>query len=144
MKKNIINEIYRMIKADPKLKRKVKIFAIVGIVCFMIVGTLTIWAGISAFNYIASNASNAVHSPVAQNNIEGIKTELKKMPTLQPLSCWGKAQSLMAVEPWLARPAMENLNNLKLACLKNKPIVCEGVKCTNQNVINQNVEGRTI
>lgn len=144
MKQQIFIEIIRKIKAKPHLMRKVKIFAVVGLVGFLVTGALTIWAGITAFNYVATKATAAVQSPVAQTNIESIKTELKTLPKFQALSCWGKAQSLMAVEPWLARPALDNLINLKVACLEDKPALCEGHECTQMKKLMHTAEGKTI
>ncbi len=144
MKQALFIEIIRKLKAKPHLMRKIKIFAAVGLVGFLITGALAIWAGITAFNYVATKATAAVQSPVAQTNIESLKTELKSLPKLQALSCWGKAQSLMAVEPWLARPAMDNLINLKVACLEDKSAVCEGHECTQMKNLSHTAEGKTI
>lgn len=36
----------------------------------------------------------------------------------------------MAVEPWLARPALDNLKNLTVACFEQRSTVCEGRECT--------------
>ncbi|MES2769890.1 MAG: hypothetical protein V4596_12155 [Bdellovibrionota bacterium] len=125
MKKIIFLEILNELKAKPHLMKKVKIFAVVGFVGLLITGALTIWAGLTVMNYVAIQATNAVQSPVAQMNIESLKSEVEKLPKLQALSCWNKAQSLIAVQPWLERPALENLANLKSACLEDK-ITSEG------------------
>ncbi len=144
MKQEIVFEYLKKLKEKPNLMRKIKIFAVVGIVGFLITGALTIWAGMEAFNYVASKTNEVVQSTVALNHVENLKTELKALPKLQPLNCWGKVQSLMAVQPWLERPAIDNLVNLKLACLDDKSTVCEGDECTNMKNLINTAEGRTI
>ncbi len=129
MKKLILLEILRKLKAKPHLMRKVKIFAAIGIVGFLVTSGLVIWAGVSAFSYVATKANEVIQSPQTSAQVENLRTEVKEFSGLKALSCWGKAQSLIAVEPWLARPALENLSNLKVACLEVKP-VCEGHQCS--------------
>jgi hypothetical protein len=90
---------------DPKIIKKIKIFAIVGVVCILILGSLVIWTGVTVIKHVASS------SPIGQ-----LKTELNELPNLNALSCWDQAQGLISVRPWLERPALENLNTLKLAC----------------------------
>jgi hypothetical protein len=143
MKQDVIIEIIRKIKAKPDLKRKVMIFLAAGAVGLLITGALVIWAGVSAFNFVASNATKVIHSPEARAQVENLKQEAKGIPKLQPLSCWLKAQSLLAVEPWLARPALDNLITLKVACLESIPAACEGGECK-QNENSTNTEGETI
>lgn len=144
MNQDIIYEVVRKLKAKPGLMRKVKIFAAVGAVGLLVTGALTIWAGVSAFNYVASKTNEVIHSPTAQAQVENLKLEAKGLPKFQPLNCWGKAQSLMAVEPWLARPALDNLKNLKVACLEAAQPVCEGHECTQMKKLTTTAEGRKI
>ncbi len=144
MKQDIIYEALRKLKAKPGLMRKVKIFAAVGVVGFLITGALVIWAGVSAFSYVVSKTTEVIHSPAALAQVENLKLEAKGFPKFQILSCWGKAQSLIAVEPWLARPALDNLMNLKLACLETAPPVCEGPECTQIKKLINTAEGETI
>lgn len=123
MKQILFFEILNKLKDKPKLMRKIKIFAAVGIVGFLITGTLIIWAGVSAMNYVASSADQFIQAPFAQSQVENIKTELKDLPQLQAMNCWNKAQSLLAVQPWLERTTIDNLTNLKAACFEAKPNV---------------------
>lgn len=44
MKKLILFELLRKFKTQPKLMRKVKIFALVGVAGFLLVSTLAVWA----------------------------------------------------------------------------------------------------
>ncbi len=144
MKRIVFFEILQTLKTEPKLMRKVKIFAVVGIVGFLITVALMIWAGVSAFNYVASSASQVIQSPTALGHVENLKTELKSLPKLQAINCWGKAQSLIAVQPWLERPALDNLVNLKVACFEQKPSVCQGAECEKMKELINTVEGSFI
>jgi hypothetical protein len=131
MKQSDFLEILVKLKSKPGLMRKVKIFAAVGIVGLLATGALVIWAGVSAINYVASSAHQAVESPVTQGHVENLKTEINGLPKFQAISCWSKAQTLLAVHPWLERPALDNLANLKVACFEHMPIPCEGAQCAN-------------
>lgn len=144
MKQIIFYELIKKLKHRPQLMRKLKIFAVVGIAGFLIAGGLVIWAGASAVGYVASKANQAVHSPTTQQHLESLKVEIQSLPKFQALSCWGKAQSLIAVEPWLARPALDNLKNLKVACLEDRPTVCEDHECTQMKKLMHTAEGTTI
>lgn len=128
MKQIIFLEMLRKLKSNPGLMRKVKIFAIVGAIGFVVIATLVVWAGISAFNYVAGKTNEVIQSPYAASQVENLKTEVYGLSNLQPLPCWDKAQTLIAVEPWLARPAMDNIKSLQVACFKAAP-VCEGDEC---------------
>ncbi len=129
MKHTRLTEIFETLKTNPKILRKIKIFALVGIVGFLITGALMVWAGLSAINYVASSAIQAVQSPIAQSHVENLKTEIKSLPKLQAINCWGKAQTLLNIQPWLERPVRENLANLKVACFEQKPNICQGAQC---------------
>ena len=133
MKYTVILEVLNKLKEKPELMRKIKIFALVGLVGVLIVGALAIWVGISTINYVASTANQMIQSPVAQSHVETLKTELKDLPEIQAFNCWGKAQSLLAIQPWLERPVFENLENLKVACLDLK-----------SKDINSTIEGSTL
>ncbi len=144
MKKIIFYELMRNLKHKPHLQRKLKIFVAIGIVGFLITGGIVIWAGISAMGYVAAKATQVVQSPSAQQHLESLKTEVQALPKIQTLNCWDKAQSLMAVEPWLARPALDNLNDLRVACLEQRPAVCEGHECTQMKKQMHTAEGTMI
>lgn len=101
---------------NPRLMKKIKIFAAVGVVGFIVVGALVVIAGIAAFNYLADQTQITLQNPENSERIEKLKLEVSGLSNLQPTSCWDKVESLMAVEPWLAKPAIENLNTLKVAC----------------------------
>lgn len=85
-----------------------------------------------------------IQSPVAQGQIENIKEELKGVTTLQALNCWNKAQSLLGVQPWLERPALENFASLKVACFASQPSLCESQDCNQIKKLINTVEGSII
>jgi hypothetical protein len=143
MKHSILFEIINKLKSKPALMRKVKIFAVVGLFGFMFVGGMTIWAGISAYKYVVASVNQGLTSPTVQSQVQNMKTELKQIQ-FQPLSCWNKAQSLLAVQPWLERPALDNFHNLKLACLDSHSAICEGYECHQMKKIINTAQGETI
>jgi hypothetical protein len=129
MKKIILIEIYKRLKANPRLLQKAKTFAALGILAFLLLSGLLIWAGVSTVSYMASSAKDFVQSPETQAQAENIRTELKTLPKLQTVSCMAKAKSLFAVQPWLERPTVDNLLNLKVACFEQTPKICHGAEC---------------
>jgi hypothetical protein len=129
MKQQLLIQFLRKLKTNPGLRRKVKIFAIVGLAGFIMTGILAAWVAVSAFNYVSSTTIGAIQSEAAQNHVDNIKAEFKGLSALQVATCWAQAQSLMAVQPWLERSMSENLARLKVACLENKPKECIDAKC---------------
>lgn len=130
MKRDLALELIRKIKSKPNLRRKLKIFIIASVVILFTTGALVIWAGISAAKFVATQTSGLISSPQTKEQIENLKTEIKTLPKIKVLTCWDKVQSLMAVEPWIARPAIDNLTDLKLACLEPSTAICNGADCT--------------
>ncbi len=120
MKKEIFFKLIKKMRERPDLKRKLKIFILIGITGIFLMVSLAIWAGISAFNFFAVKADQALSSTVTQGHIQNIKTEVQKVPQFQALNCWVKAESLFAVHPWLVRPAIENMISLKEACFQQQ------------------------
>jgi len=124
--------------------KKLKIFAAVGVFLFVLTGGLTIWLGFKALNFIGTKTSEAFQSPATLSQVENLKTELNTLPKLQALSCWNKTQSLFGIQPWLERPVMDNLAQLKTACLETRKTPCEGVDCINSNNLLDKTEGEFI
>lgn len=143
MNKFELFEILRKLRTKPSLMKKLKIFAVVGVFGFLVTGALAVWAGLSALSYIANKTTAVIQSPQTATHIESLKTEVKGL-RLQPLNCWGHAQTLMAVEPWLSRPALDNLKNLKVACIENTPEFCTGDECSQIKQLVNSAEGRII
>lgn len=135
MKQLFLLEILQKLRAQPELMRKFKALAVVAFLGFIFICGLTVWGGITAFSYVATNANEAIHSPSVQANLADLKTELKSLPKFQAWNCWEKAQSLIAVQPWLERPAAGNLVSLKVACFEDKNVACKGPAC---------IEGRAL
>lgn len=129
MKKNILFEILRSLKLKPALMKKVKIFAALGLFGFIVVSVLTIWAGVSALKYVITSTNQAISSPAAQAHLQNAKAELRQVQ-FQSSICWNETQSLIAVEPWIARPIIDNLKKLKVACLDSSEKICDGYECS--------------
>jgi hypothetical protein len=103
-----------------KLRRKVKIFVMVGVAGLFVATGLLVWAGISAFNYVASSTQKVMQSPAAEVYAQNLKSEIKELPKFKALSCWFAVENLLGFEPWLARPAQQNFSNLRSACFQPK------------------------
>lgn len=101
--------------------KKLKALAIIGLVVVSIGGALIIWAGVVTFNFVAGKTNEILQSPTTQQAVDGLATELKALPHIQPMDCWAKTQSLFVLQPWLERPTIENLKELKAACFKEPP-----------------------
>jgi hypothetical protein len=122
---NLLEEL-RYIKTNYKLNRKLKIFLGAGLVGILMVGTLAIWAGLATIKSVANIGTNPVvqekikswNNTNAQEKIASLETGVKNLPVLTKVDCWDTAQSIMTLEVWITKPFIENLNNLKLACLK--------------------------
>jgi hypothetical protein len=144
MKRTILEKPLRTFKNKPEFLRKLKGIVALGLVTFFLLGGLLIWAGISAVDYVATKANHLVMSQTTQQQIENLKLEVKSITKLQALSCWGKAQSLLAVEPWVTYSISENFKNLKVACLEEKPATCNGPECSQMKKIINTAEGSLI
>ena len=121
---NFLEEL-KYLKTNYKLNRKLKIFLGAGLAGILMVGALVVWAGVATFKSVASIGTNPVvqekikswNDTNVQEKIVGLETGVKNLPALAKVGCWTTAQSLMKVELWIAKPFVENLNSLKLACL---------------------------
>jgi hypothetical protein len=144
MKQEIIFEILNKLKAKPNLLRKLKIFATVGVIGVVVMGGLIVWAGIAAINTVASSANQVIQSTVVQGHVDTLKAELNVLPKVHAINCWDKAQSLLAITPWLERPALDNLASLKAVCLDHKANSCQGPDCEHLKELIKTVEGSFI
>lgn len=120
MKKVIFYEILNALKQNPRLARKLKVFAAAGMLIVLTTGGLAIWAGISAFKYISSTVDQTYNAPTVQRSIESLSLQARSFPKVHTTNCWGKVQSLLSTEPWLVKPAMENLKSLRDTCFEEK------------------------
>ena len=119
MKKEIVYKILKTIESDKGLKRKLKKFAVVSIIGFLIISAITVWIGFEAVNYVATKTKEAGKAPLVQSYVQSINSDLKSISKNQVISCWGKAQGLISVQVWIERSAIENFMDLKVACLDN-------------------------
>ncbi len=136
MREEVFYEIIRKLKTRPDLRRKLKIFLVIGFIGVCFAGTMVVWAGVSAFRYLTSISAEIVKSPTAVAELENLGNKVERLPHLQPLSCWGKAESLIAVEPWLTATVVENLRGLTVACFGNLPAKCSGSVCKDREASN--------
>jgi hypothetical protein len=116
VKNLILFEILRKLDGDYKLKRKLKIFLGLGLACILLFGCLIIWAGITTVRKAADFGTR----PEVQEQVRNLKTEVTKLPAMAKVGCWQKVQDLMSVQIWLQKPAVENINSLREACLEKK------------------------
>ncbi|MBL7671434.1 MAG: hypothetical protein JNM39_13195 [Bdellovibrionaceae bacterium] len=129
MKSQIVFEILQRLKAQPSFMRRVWIFAIVGGLGLLASGAILLWVGVSAITYVASSASHVIQASANQGLIKNLENGFGGLPKLNAMNCWGKTQSLLAVQPWLEGSALDNLAKLKVACLEEKPTVCQDEEC---------------
>jgi len=121
---NFLEEL-RYLKTNYKSNRKLKIFLGASLAGILMVGALVVWAGIATFKSVVSiGAKPVVQEKIKSWNdtnvpdkIASLESGVKNLPALTKVGCWTTAQSLMKVEVWVAKPFVENLNSLKLACL---------------------------
>ena len=125
MKNMIPPELLAQLRLTPHLKKKLKVFAIVGAIGFAITSALVVWAGVS----LVRLASHQIQAVDVYKHVESLEAKVTSLPTLAAVSCWDKAQSLLTLEPWLTRHITDNFRNLKAACLEAKPPICEGAAC---------------
>lgn len=145
MKKILLQKLKHNLRTQPHLMRKLKIIAAVAVVGFFLIGGLTIWAGISAFNYVASTlAQQTTEVPRTQSLVQEIEKEVVALPTLRLESCWKQTLNLLSVQVWLEKPMQENFNHLKVACLEKKPEACEGADCPKPQNTEPGAEGTWI
>lgn len=125
MKKLLFLEIMGKMLKNPKSK----IFLLIGIIGIIITGAFVIWLGTSAIKYVASSADQIITFPVTQVHVEHFKSELQKLPEFNALSCWEYSQKLLTIHAWLVNPFMDNLINLKFACLGKPTQFCQEKNC---------------
>lgn len=107
MKNIIFYEIIKNLQRNPHLMRKLKVAAIIGFAGILITGGLLIWIGLSTVDYLTSKTKQVIVSTTKESS---------PLTKISIESCWGKARSLIAIEPWLIKPPLDNFKELKLAC----------------------------
>ena len=130
MKKYFLYELMKMLKQKPETMKKLKILIVVGLASVVIIGGLLVWGTVTAVNYVATQAEQTLSTQTAQEQITKLKSTAESLPTLNTLSCWQKAESLMNLQPWLANTVVNNLLQLKSACFGEISQNCEETTCT--------------
>lgn len=125
MKSLILLEIANRLKNSSKLRKKLKIFIVVGALGLVLIGTLVVWAGFAGLRYV----SKLANEPTVATQVGDLQTEIQKLPALLNAGCWSTAQSLINVAPWLERPIADNFTSLKVACLDRPEPSCKGADC---------------
>lgn len=125
MKEQFLREIIYQIKSRPSLKKKIKIFLIVGLAGFVLTTGLLVWGAFSFLGYMGSQ----IQTSHLNGQVQEIQTNLKQLPTVNAIGCWARAQSLMNYETWFLRPIEDNFKALKQSCLNINPQPCQGSDC---------------
>ncbi len=113
MKYLILQEMLKKLTTDRRFKRTFKIFLAASLVGCIMIGALVIWGGIAIFKGVSSIGT----SPVVQEKILNLETEIQNAPALAKVGCWETVKKYINVESWLEKPVVENYSNIKTACL---------------------------
>jgi len=113
MKRLISHELFKKLETNHRLKQKLKIFLGAGLAGCLLTGALVVWGGIAVFKGVASIGT----SPMVQEKILNLETEIQNAPALVKVGCWGTVKSFMNVASWLEKPIAENYNTIQSACL---------------------------
>jgi len=120
MKSQLILQILKQIKQNPKLKKKIIIFSSVAVLVIVLLGGVTLWVSIQAVSFLASQTHSAMSKMEAnQSHLDSLQDQLPGgVAQFHGLSCLNQVQTLMAVEPWLSKPLASTLQDLKSACFQ--------------------------
>jgi hypothetical protein len=104
-------------KSNPKFMKRFVLWGSVALGTLVVLAALAIWGAVSLFGYAASTASKVASSPTAQSYANTLKVDLQDLPKINALPCYETAQYLLTLGPWLEKPMLANLGQLKDACL---------------------------
>lgn len=110
MKKMMLLEMINRMKRHSDFQKKLKYFLIFGIGGFLIFGGIAIYLSFSAINYVAGLGQNFNFNEATKN-----------IPIISNVACLENAKSLMNIQVWIEKPAMDNILKLKQVCLQEKP-----------------------
>lgn len=128
MKLERILRYLQRVNLEPRFRRRLLGVLALGIFgIFLTVGLVT-WGAIAAYQRI----SNISVTPIAQKQLEGLRGEVAKLPTLNAHNCFESLQTLVDLRPWIANPVFQNLQTLKTACFETKASDCKGLECTTE------------
>lgn len=139
MKTDVFFKMLKKLTRESIPIKKLRVFVAVGIIGLFITGGLATWASFAALNYLTTKADQA-----SQDSFQNLRAELQVLSKINTLNCWNKAQSLLAVQPWIERSTIDNLIGLKVACLEHRPSSCDGVNCQQMKDLTNTAEGGII
>lgn len=120
MKRLFILAILNWSQLNSQMRKRLKIFAAIGLFGFAFFSVIFVWAGFSVVRY-AFDKVNQVHSVSSlEKKFDDLKREFSLLQVQTP-ECQLRLQSLLSVASWLQTPIAENLKNLKTACVESKP-----------------------
>lgn len=137
MKIEKLFEVLKHLDTNKALKKKLKIFVVVGMFGSILVGGLAIWLGYKAFNFVATKTNDIAPTSIVKVSSDNLNSELTRLSKLQTVSCWEKVQSLIAVGIWLDRSALDNLIDLKEACWDKNLTAAHKVDVLEKKIINK-------
>lgn len=104
-------------KSNPNFMKKVILWGSLALGGLFVLLAVAIWGAVSLFSAATSTASKMAASPAAQSYADSLKSDLQDLPRIKALPCFDTAQNLLALGPWLERPVLDNMVQLKDACL---------------------------
>lgn len=128
MKKIIFFRLIKNLNSQPKLLKKLKVFIVLGLITFTLLGGLAIWASVSALQYLTTKSNEIDITNFSRQQIASIKSEMAEI-NFQPLRCWSQTQSLLAIEPWLKNTLEVNFQSMKSACFEKSATSCIQQDC---------------
>ena len=126
-------EIRKKLREHPEIVRKLKIFSIVGIMGFLMIGGMVVLAGVWVVNSVTLYTSRDIHPPIVRERLDNLNAEMREFVDVRALKCLDKAWSLVGISPWLEEAAVNNLIALKSVCLKEQKPVCKDQNCNSIN-----------
>lgn len=112
MKHYLLMEFLKTLQRRPDLKKKLKVFAIVGVIGFFLLGAVTLYVGWVGVKYVAQVATQV--QPLEQ--MGNLQSEVEKLPGVEIAGCWGAAQEVLSLESLLNRSLAEKFQTLKTGC----------------------------
>ena len=116
---------------EPSFRKRLRVFIMVGIFVIFFVGALGIWGAVKVYQSVATFSAN----PEVKNQLNDLKVDISKLPTVKGLSCFDKVQTLINPRPWIENPIMHNLVDLKNSCFEQKINNCAGPECAKKEAI---------
>lgn len=125
MKKFLVYSLLNGLRSSSTIRRKFKLFLILGLSGLLIMGTIAIWTAFAGVRYLANQFDQTgIPSPstIVSHKAEAVQNFAFK-------SCWEKMQSLIGIQLWLENPPQKHLQALKMACFDSPGGKCTGPGC---------------